>query len=91
MGERADRLSADWKQGFNYAMSVIAFWLDFHKSMPQGSFIAGLTGIGMHKSNLLGRLMKGQEVRRRPCPIHEGKQHVLADCECNGTGWLSNE
>jgi hypothetical protein len=51
----------------------------------------------MYKSNLLGRLMRGEEVRRRPCPTHRGRltnlvlpSDAAAYACCGGTGWLPN-
>lgn len=81
-------------------MEVMALWLDFqqrqaldgHRSLP------GATSIGMSKSNLLGRLVRGEGIRRRPCPTHGGRMapgYPLCDpgeiaC-CDGTGWLKDE
>lgn len=50
----------------------------------------------MVKSELLGRLMRGETIRRRPCPVHKGRMwcayNLGADMECcDGTGWLQNE
>jgi len=79
-------------------MQVMSLWLDFQHSLPADGSCSppGLTSIGMRKSNLLGRLMRGEEIRRRPCPEHKG-QLVIApwdreglECGCEGTGWLPN-
>jgi hypothetical protein len=50
----------------------------------------------MLKSNLLGRLMRDEEIRRVPCPTHRGRlQYGVAafgkdlSC-CDATGWLRN-
>jgi hypothetical protein len=69
-------------------MSVVAFWL----SLP---FQIDKTYVGMVKSELLGRLMRGEEVRRIPCPKHKGEMWcrwgIMADMSCcDGTGWLKN-
>ena len=81
--------SQDWKDGFNYAMSVVAFWIELPFNIDRRA-------VGMSKSELLGRLMRGEEVRRRPCPKHKGKMWcgwgITADMACcDGTGWLKNE
>jgi hypothetical protein len=91
--------SEDWCAGFNHAMQVMAFWLDFQQSLGREAAITGpgLTSTGMRKSNLLGRLIRGEEVRRRPCPVHQGKlvsapwDRARAKCGCDGTGWLPND
>src|SRR5262245_48595965 len=79
-------------------MQVMALWLEFQQSLPADGLCCppGLHGTGMRKSNLLGRLMRGEEIRRRPCPVHKG-QLVSAPwerggltCGCEGTGWLPN-
>jgi uncharacterized protein (TIGR02996 family) len=92
--------SAEWCEGFNYAMGVVAFWLNFQQGIIRGRVgnPPGLTAIGMRKSALLGRLMRGEEVRRRPCPKHKGVmwcywglEEASKPCPCGGTGWLPNE
>ena len=100
--EQAGR-SAEWRQGFNYAMQTMALWLDFHVSRvpPNESsslnFTYQLSSIGMVKSNLLGRLMHDDEIRRRPCPTHLGRLHFAPSAVgqdfscCDGTGWLRND
>lgn len=50
-------------------MNVVAFWLRLSQDYK---FKLDITPIGMFKSELLGRLMRGEEVRRRPCPRHKG-------------------
>lgn len=56
----------------------------------------GLSMVGMVKSELLGRLVRGEEIRTRPCQKHKGKMwcswggHADMEC-CDGTGWLRNE
>ena len=80
--------SQDWQDGFNYAMNVVSFWLDF------GNIDASM--VGMRKSELLGRLVRGEEVRRRPCPIHRGKMWCGWGLDedmscCDGTGWVAND
>lgn len=77
----------------------MALWLEFQTSLPtDGSCLPpGLSGTGMRKSNLLGRLMRGEEIRRRPCPEHQGRlvsaprERGELTCGCGGTGWLPNE
>jgi hypothetical protein len=81
-------------------MEAMAFWLDFQQALlgrHEGAG-PGLTRIGMAKSALLGRLMRGEEVRRRPCPRHKGQMwcswgldEAARPCACQGTGWLPNE
>lgn len=62
--------SEEWKAGFNYAMNVMAFWIEFNRTgHPRTD---QLSKVGMMKSALLGRLMRGEELRQRPCPIHKG-------------------
>ena len=84
--------------GFNHAMGVVALWLDFQQFLPTDRSCCppGRTGTGMRKSNLLGRLMRGEEIRRRPCPEHKGRlisapwDRAGLTCGCEGTGWLPN-
>jgi uncharacterized protein (TIGR02996 family) len=92
--------SAEWCAGFNYAVGVVAFWLDFQQEVlrTRVGHSPGLHRIGMRKSALLGRLMRGEEVRRRPCPRHKGvmwcywgREEASGPCECGGTGWLPND
>jgi hypothetical protein len=95
--------SAEWRAGFNYAMQTMALWLDFQVSrVPPGdtsslNLAFQLSSIGMLKSNLLGRLMKGDEIRRVPCPVHQGRLQLAASAYgkdvscCDGFGWLRNE
>lgn len=89
--------SEEWIAGFNHAMRTMVLWLDFQQSLPAGECCPpGLRSTGMRKSNLLGRLMRGEQIRRRPCPEHKG--HLIAapwereglTCGCDGTGWLPN-
>ena len=59
------------------------------------SFGIVCNAVNMMKSRLLGRLLRGEEVRRRPCPVHKGRMtyfltHDDYEC-CQGTGWLLNE
>ena len=94
--------SDEWRAGFNHAMQTVALWIDFQVSaLPPEAAAAlrrgpGLSSIGMLKSNLLGRLMRGEEIRRRPCPAHEGRLQTGAAAVgtglgcCDGTGWLRN-
>jgi hypothetical protein len=81
-------------------MNVLAFWLDFqqHVLREKEGACPGLSGLGMAKSALLGRLMRGEEVRRRPCPRHKGQmwcawglEEAARPCACQGTGWLPND
>jgi len=95
------RASGEWRDGFNHAMEMLAFWLEFQqgwveKHNPYSG--PGLSRIGMAKSALLGRLMRGEEVRRRPCPRHKGRmwcmwglEEAMKPCACEGTGWLPND
>lgn len=76
-------------------MSVVAFWISLDGQLPKQ---LDISPIGMFKSELLGRLMRGEEVRRRPCPRHRGvmwcgwgskEQHGLdndtwGDTQCGG-------
>lgn len=87
-----ERESADWCGGFNYAVEIAGFWFEFH--LNNGIFGSGFT---MRKSNLLGRLVRGEGIRQRPCPRHQGRRGhgygVLDkryEC-CHKTGWLPNE
>ena len=95
--------SAEWRDGFNHAMRTMALWLDVQVSALPPEVVSelrrgpGLTSIGMYKSHLLGRLMRGEEVRRRPCPTHRGRltnlvlsSEAAAYACCGGTGWLPN-
>jgi hypothetical protein len=85
--------------GFNHAMRVMALWVEFQQSLTADVTVCppGMSGIGMRKSNLLGRMMRGEEIRRRPCPEHQGRQISAPwdreglTCGCDGTGWLPNE
>jgi hypothetical protein len=89
-------------------MEIVGFWLDFQRSFPDttplkerlGPLLARLSRLGMEKSALLGRLMRGEEIRRRPCPKHKGMMWCSwgpieptnphqYEC-CDGTGWLRN-
>ena len=100
--EKAGR-SAEWRAGFNHAMQTMALWLDFQVSRvpprePSNlDFAFQLSSIGMFKSNLLGRLMHDDEIRRVPCPTHQGRLQLLASAYgkdvscCDGTGWLRND
>lgn len=85
-------------------MNVMAMWLEFQACLYEemkpkdGISPAGLSEIGMFKSELLGRLMRGESIREKPCPKHAGKMWcgwVSTDqfipCECEGTGWLPDE
>ena len=93
--------SAEWRAGFNHAMRTMALWLDFQVSRVPPSrseelnFVYQLSSIGMFKSNLLGRLMQGDEIRRVPCPTHRGRLQGPSalgqdlSC-CDGFGWLRN-
>jgi hypothetical protein len=95
----SDGRSEQWVAGFNRAMQVMALWLEFQQSLPADGSCSppGLSRIGMWKSNLLGRLVRGEEIRRRPCPEHNGRlvcapwDRVGLTCGCGGTGWLPNE
>jgi hypothetical protein len=78
----------------------MAFWLDFQRRLEiyQSGYGPGLSRIGMAKSALLGRLMRGEEVRRRPCPRHRGRmwcawglEEAAKPCPCGDTGWLPND
>ena len=69
-------------------MSVMAFWLDL-------DFKIDARTVGMRKSELLGRLIRGGEVRKTPCPKHKGHMWCSFGLEedyscCDGTGWLPN-
>ena len=71
--------STDWRDGFNYAMQTVALWLDFQVSCLPVDVVSesrggpALSSAGMLKSNLLGRVMRGEEIRRLPCPTHAGR------------------
>jgi hypothetical protein len=80
-------------------METVAFFLEFRQRRLHvyrtGPF--RVSRIDLMKSALLGRLMRGEEVRRRPCPQHRGRMWCSwgfdaynAPC-CDGTGWLPNE
>lgn len=79
-------------------MNVMALWLETGacqgNTRTPGSL--DLRSVGMMKSYLLGRLMRGEQVRERPCPVHKGRMWCAwglmeeMDC-CDGTGWLKNE
>lgn len=84
-------------------MRTMAFWLDFRAgiSKPQelgeGEFY-GPREVDMRKSALLGRLVRGEELRRRPCTRHLGRMwcswgldEAARPCPCEGTGWLPND
>jgi len=77
-------------------MNAVAFWLSL---AANEGFRLDRSLIGMYKSELLGRLMRGEEVRRVPCPRHKGRmwcgwggreQIYGPECACGGTGWLPN-
>lgn len=101
-GAEAGR-SEEWRAGFNHAMQTVALWLDFQVSRdPRAESTGfpgnpGLSSIGMLKSNLLGRLMRDDEIRRVPCPTHRGQLQFFSSAIgtdvacCDGTGWLPNE
>lgn len=82
-------------------MSTVGFWLDFRRHADRNFPLyasRALSSIDMAKSALLGRLMRGEEVRRRPCPRHKGEMwcswgldEAMKPCACQGTGWLPNE
>ena len=89
--------SEEWRAGFNHAVQTLALWLDFQVSclapevVPRLRVGPGVSSVGMLKSNLLGRLMRGEDIRRRPCPVHQGRLSPLsAPACCDGTGWLRN-
>ena len=87
--------SHEWNAGFNYGVEILGFWLEFQCEL----FARGNPGSMMtfSKSNLLGRLVRGEEIRLRPCPKHEGSRghgYGPADPEyacCQKTGWLPND
>jgi len=90
--------SPEWAAGFNAAMRTIAFWLDFQAGVRRRSPLGRmpLREVDMRKSALLGRLVRGEEVRRRPCPRHQGVMWCsfgfdALRCVCEGTGWLAND
>jgi hypothetical protein len=81
-------------------METLVFFLEFQqrtqRKQNQGRF--HLSRVDVIKSALLGRLMRGEELRRRPCPKHKGRMwcswgldEALKPCACGGTGWLPNE
>jgi hypothetical protein len=83
-------------------MQVVAFWLDFQQGVSASPARRhtgpGYSAVGMRKSALLGRLVRGEEVRRRPCPRHRsrmwcawGLDEAVRPCPCDGTGWLPND
>lgn len=90
-------------EGFNYAMRTVAFWLDFQGGVQKRPGLGsgrmyGPREVDMRKSALLGRLVRGEEVRRRPCPRHQGRMwcswgldEAMRPCPCDGTGWLPND
>lgn len=78
------------------------------QAMPPDALAQGIDGktvvltvgtrVNIEKSALLGRLMRGEEIRRKPCPKHQGTMWcawgLAAAGEyacCDGTGWLKNE
>ncbi len=92
--------SGEWQAGFNHAMEALAFFIEFQQRSQRkrhpGYF--RLSRIDLMKSALLGRLMRGEELRRRPCPRHKGRMwcswgldEAVKPCACGGTGWLPNE
>lgn len=93
-----EEMGEEWKDGFNYAMNVLGFWGGFQMAQRAIDRPHALAGgrdgffTGMFKSRLLRRLIIGEEIRREPCPVHEGQMVTFDDCEhCDGTGWLPNE
>ena len=84
-------------------MRTVAFWLDFRAGVtrlgdPEAPRLYGPREVDMRKSALLGRLVRGEEVRRRPCPRHRGEMwcgwgltEAARPCPCEGTGWLPND
>jgi hypothetical protein len=90
-------------------MRTVAFWLDFRSGVNGARWgegasergmvvVYGPREVDMRKSALLGRLMRGEEVRRRPCPRHRGRMwcswgmdEATRPCPCDGTGWLPND
>ena len=77
----------------------MAFWLDFRAGADPAARLArsSVRAVDMYKSALLGRLVRGEEVRRRPCPRHKGAMwcawgldEASRPCPCGGTGWLPN-
>ena len=101
--DQAAGRSTEWRAGFNHAMQTMALWIDFNVSRvpttesSELNFGFQLSSIGMLKSNLLGRLMHGDEIRRRPCPTHAGRLQYQSSAWgmdlscCDGIGWLRNE
>lgn len=76
-------------------MSIVGFWLDLEYNSRKGIEV-DKRNVGMRKSALLGRLMRGEEVRRRPCPKHKGLMWCSWGFDedmscCDYTGWLKNE
>jgi hypothetical protein len=91
-------VSVDFANGFNHAMNVLVLWQEFQMSFPKDMRCSppGMSQTGMRKSNLLGRMMRGESIRREPCTIHLGLMcsrvlHGGESCECGGTGWLPND
>jgi hypothetical protein len=86
-------------------MRTVAFWLDFRAGVEKPGLgdehrivFYGPREVDMRKSELLGRLVRGEEVRRRPCPRHLGRMwcswgldEARRRCPCDGTGWLPND
>ena len=72
--------------------------IEKEKTEPGSAGQSSISGIGIDvmKSDLLGRLIYGQEIlRTRPCPVHKGRWSGLAgewnggcDKGCDLTGWL---
>jgi hypothetical protein len=80
-------------------MRTVAFWLDFRAGVEhRPAAFYGPREVDLRKSALLGRLVRGEEVRRRPCPRHKGRmwcaygfEEARRPCPCEGTGWLPND
>jgi hypothetical protein len=85
-------------------MRTVAFWLDFRAGVEhpghdqERTVFYGPREVDMRKSALLGRLVRGEEVRRRACPRHKGRrwcawgfEEFRWRCPCDGTGWLPND
>jgi hypothetical protein len=89
---------------------MVTFWLEFQRTFPESpadvpmadkleDFANRASPVGMLKSVLLGRLMRGEEIRRKPCPNHKGVMWCAWGLPrkpgefacCDGTGWLRNE
>jgi hypothetical protein len=85
--------SDEWKDGFNYGMNVLSFWMEFQLLIGERSNIPEhRVSIGMSKSRLLRRLLMGEQLRKKPCPIHKGRMSTFGDCDlCQGTGWRPND